>query len=217
MTSSSESFMTHLANVQAKKRKRSELTCHLTAIKEVAIHDVDPTQMESVLCVKHGFDVTAQLQLALKSVPPILSILDRKALLDVAFKGLGLQYSVEEQNMIVRGLVKENVTTHKEEFLFLCPVAKCVKCNTRLLCHNKPSEVTVYTLNGPTKALSICWRCEKCDVNYNYCRFGNTSDSYQFYEVERPYIQSTNCTLIDRQLCRFQIFLALVVPLHNVW
>jgi hypothetical protein len=54
-----------------------ELTNHINAIKEFC--DVDPIQMESVISVKHGIDVTSQLQQALTSVPHILSASDRKA------------------------------------------------------------------------------------------------------------------------------------------
>ncbi len=70
---------------------------------------VDPCQIKSVLCVKHGIHATAQLQLALKSVPPILSTSDRTKLLNVIFIGLGLKYSTEEQNLIVRGFAQGNI------------------------------------------------------------------------------------------------------------
>ena len=75
---------------------------------------VDPCQIESVLCVKQGLHVTAQLQLALKSVPPILSTSDRTKLLEVIFIGLGLNYSTEEQNLIVRGFAQGNITAPAE-------------------------------------------------------------------------------------------------------
>ena len=177
---SSESFLAHLAKVQTKMRKRLELTSQLTAIKEVYMQYVDPCQIESVLCVKHGLHVTAQLQLPLKSIPPILSTSDITKLLDIIFIGLGLNYSTEEQNLIVRRFAQGNITAPAEQFLFLSPpIENCIKCNTRLLCHNKPSEVTVYKLDGSMKALNICWRCETCNINYNYSRFGNTNNGYR--------------------------------------
>ena len=45
-----------------KPKKRLELSSQLAAIKEVSIQHVGPSQMESVLCVKHGALVVAQLQ-----------------------------------------------------------------------------------------------------------------------------------------------------------
>lgn len=142
MANTSESFLAHLANVQAKKRKRLELSSQLAAIKEVSIQHVDQQIIESVLCVKHGALVVAQLQQDLKNVPPILSAAERKKLLEVIFRGLGLDYCSEEQNLILRGLASENITARNDQFLFLSPPFQgCIKCNTSLQCHNKPSEV----------------------------------------------------------------------------
>ena len=150
-----------------------------------------------------------QLQQDLKNVPPILPAAERKKLLEVIFRGLGIDYCSEEQNLILRGFANENITARKDQLLFLSPpVQRCIKCNTSLQCHNKPSEVMVYKMDGAMKTLNMCWRCENCDLNYNYCRFGDKKDGYQFYDIERPYIQSTNCSFVDRQLCRYQIFLS---------
>ena len=156
MADASESFLAHRANVQAKKRKRLELSSQLAAIKEASIQHVGPSEMESVLCVKHGALVVAQLQQDLKNVPPILPAAERKKLLEVIFRGLGLDYCSEEQNLILRGLANENITARKDQFLFLSPpVQRCIKCNTSLQCHNKPSEVMVYKMDGPMKALLL--------------------------------------------------------------
>ena len=122
----SESFLAHRANVQAKKRKRLELPSQLAAIKEVSIQHVGASQMESVLCVKHGALVVAQLQQDLKNVPPILTAAERKKLLEVIFRGLGIDYCSEEQNLILRGLANENITARKDQFLFLSPQVKGV-------------------------------------------------------------------------------------------
>ncbi len=110
---SSESFLAHFAKVQTKKRKRLELTSQLTAIKEVSMQYVDPCQIESVLCVKHGIHLTAQLQLALKSVSPILSTSDRTKLLNVILIRLGLIYSTEELNLIVRRFAQGNIDSRR--------------------------------------------------------------------------------------------------------
>ena len=102
-----------------------------------------------------------QLQQDLKNVPPILPAAERKKLLEVIFRGLGIDYCSEEQNLILRGFANENITARKDQLLFLSPpVQRCIKCNTSLQRHNKPSEVMVYKMDGAMKTLNICWRCE---------------------------------------------------------
>ena len=51
--------------------------------------------------------------------------------------------------------------------LFLAPPASyCLRCNSPLSTHNKPSTVICYTLNGPLPAMKIILRCDKCGINY---------------------------------------------------
>jgi hypothetical protein len=215
MASTSDNFRAHMGSLRAKKRMKAQIEDNLTGIRAATICSVNQADIEAVLCVKHGLAPVAQLQSAVKRIPPIISASYKNMLLEVTFKVLGLEYSIEEQNVIAEALLLPrdhgNVNTVEENVFLSPPVEKCLKCNSHLSCHNKPSEVTVYKLSGPTKALNICWKCVKCNINYNYCRFGNSDDGYHFYEEERPYIQATHCTFLDRQLCRYQIFLGYVL------
>jgi hypothetical protein len=210
MESTADKFRSHLAGVKERKRKRNDIADNFEQLRKANILDADPAHVEACLCAKHGSVVVYRLRLLLSEIPAILK--DRKVFEEAAFKSLGLKYFSEEQSVIIKALKDPDagiIQSPPEKLVFLShPTDTCVKCNKNLACHNKPSEVSVYGLKECGKAFNVCWRCEDCDINYNYCRFGNKKEGYRYYEETRPYIQASNCSFVERQLCLYQISLA---------
>ena len=70
--------------------------------------------------------------------------------------------------------------------LLLSPTSKCLNCEGELSQHNKPCQVTVYSLEqGKAIGLKFSLRCEKCKVNYNYDRYQDMETRQELDVVRR--------------------------------
>lgn len=84
---------------------------------------------------------------------------------------------------------------------FLCPpVSTCIYCASSLKSHNEAVRVLVYTKDGPLIGLKTTLRCTQCAINYRYAQFGSDNDGYKFYSEERPLVEASRMTYIERSL-----------------
>lgn len=88
------------------------------------------------------------------------------------------------------------------------PVNSCIneKCRyygqTRSLCisHN-PTTVTVFKLTGAVAGTKVCYKCWKCETNYNYAMYGNkTKDGECFYDTARDLVEISDTVYCEKQL-----------------
>lgn len=93
-------------------------------------------------------------------------------------------------------------------FLLTPPTKMCLLCSCSLSQHNKSCNVTVHTARGKISGLKFSLRCMKCDLNYNYDRYGNTTKGWSLYEERRPLVEASDICFIDRKLLFFQCALA---------
>ena len=93
--------------------------------------------------------------------------------------------------------------------LLLTPPTKTfLLCSCSLSQHNRPCDVTVHTARGKITGQKFSLRCTKCDLNYNYDRYGNTTKGLSLYEERRPLVEASDVCFIDRKLVSFQCALA---------
>jgi hypothetical protein len=92
--------------------------------------------------------------------------------------------------------------------LLLSPTSNCLNCKGLLTQHNKPCEASVHSLRGKAVGLKFSLRCEKCKLNFNYDRYGNTTKGWKLYEEARPLVEATDVCFVDRRLMEFQLALA---------
>ncbi|XP_068759139.1 uncharacterized protein [Montipora capricornis] len=102
----------------------------------------------------------------------------------------------------------QNCSVGNFPVLLTPPTSTCFACSRMLLSHNKPCNVAVYTLCGKRTGLKFSLRCEHCQFNYNYDRYGNKSVGWCLYQNSRPLVEATDVCFVDRNLLEFQCALA---------
>lgn len=84
---------------------------------------------------------------------------------------------------------------------FLAPPSDtCCLCLQRLTLHNKPIPVTVFTLNGPEPGVKLSLRCRKCEIAYNYNKYGSSSKGFQYYENQRKLVEASDVVYLESTL-----------------
>ncbi len=94
---------------------------------------------------------------------------------------------------------------------FVPPTEVCLRCKNKLILHNKPCEITFYSLDGIQHGVKLCLQCKLCGLNYNYSTYGNNSEGNKFYEQNRPAIEASDSTFVARTLFEFYCSLAYVL------
>ena len=91
------------------------------------------------------------------------------------------------------------------------PTTKCfnVKCHGKSLSlYNTPTNVTIFTLNGPRPGSKVILKCSHCNTNYGYSKYGNKLTSGErFYENHRQFIEASDVVFVDQDL--HQLFTSL--------
>ena len=83
------------------------------------------------------------------------------------------------------------------------PTSVCYECGNALSKNNKPSRVTLYTLNGPLPMKKIELRCRHCNIYYGIVKFGNKTDGYHFYATLRSIAEASDVSYIERTVMSF--------------
>ena len=87
------------------------------------------------------------------------------------------------------------------------PMDRCYRCLCHLSVHNE-CDVTVYGLDGMRKGHKISTRCQSCRSVYQYSVFGNSSDGWRLYNVQREYVEASNVCFVGRSMFDLQRSLA---------
>lgn len=91
------------------------------------------------------------------------------------------------------------------------PVMYClnVSCEGRKLAtYHEPTNVTLFTIDGPRPASKITLKCPKCSTNYSYSKYGNKlSCGDRYYNQEREFVEASDVVYLDRKL--YQLFASL--------
>ena len=88
------------------------------------------------------------------------------------------------------------------------PTSQCQKC-LKSLVKNHSCTVLIYTLTGVRHAEKVTMRCMRCNIYYNYDKWGNKNDiGFSFYPSQRKFVEVNDATYFDRQLLEFQCSLA---------
>lgn len=78
----------------------------------------------------------------------------------------------------------------------------------QLSTYSAPTNVTVFTANGPRPATKLVLKCSKCNTNYGYSKYGNkliTGERY--YAESRQLVEASDVVFVDRSL--HQLFASL--------
>jgi len=81
------------------------------------------------------------------------------------------------------------------------PTTSCVCCHASLSLHNDPVSVRCFSLNGSQNGIKLTLRCKKCKLNYNYSQYGNVECGYHYYDKPRNYVEASDVTYLERELC----------------
>ena len=91
------------------------------------------------------------------------------------------------------------------------PVMYClnVSCERRKLAtYHEPTNVTLFTIDGPRPASKISLKCSKCCTNYSYSTYGNKLLSgVRYYDQEPDFVEASDVVYLDRNL--YQLFASL--------
>ena len=88
------------------------------------------------------------------------------------------------------------------------PTTVCFTCGWSLQLQSQPASVTVFEKDKPLPGIKFTLKCRNCNFHYGYSMYGNNDEGYRFYPKRRPYIESSNVTMVSRGLCLEHICLA---------
>ena len=80
------------------------------------------------------------------------------------------------------------------------PTVWCLRCRSPLCSNNPPTNVLLYSLDGPIPASKLVLRCTRCSLNYHPEWFGNPAEGYRYYDVMQPVVKCTQQAYMERQL-----------------
>ena len=124
---------------------------------------------------------------------------------------------IEHDAALVMARVKESslidAFVHHQTFalplnILAPPTSQCLKCSKSLV-KNHTCRVIIYTLTGVLHAEKLTTRCLRCNLYYNYDKWGNKHDiGFSWYPSPRKYVEVNDTTYFDRKLLEFQCSLA---------
>ena len=81
------------------------------------------------------------------------------------------------------------------------PTTACISCCAPLILHHDPVGVRCYGLRGSENGIKLTLRCKSCKLNYNYSQYGSVENGYRYYDNPREYIEASDVTYLERELC----------------
>ena len=95
--------------------------------------------------------------------------------------------------------------TEDESFNFVKmmapPVHHCLNCKQPLSLNNKPTKVTLFTLQGPIPSTKLRLRCSECAVQYGVCSFSDKSAEHLYPKSMRPpLVEASNVCYLEKGL-----------------
>ena len=66
----------------------------------------------------------------------------------------------------------------------------------------------MFCLQTVKTALKLSSHCHHCKLNFGYSAFGNVEEGFNFYDEERPYIETSDEVYLERSLCLLQVSLS---------
>ena len=73
-------------------------------------------------------------------------------------------------------------------------------CGRELQLHNEPIDVTFFSLKCSLLGKKISLRSSHCKTNYNYATYEKKESGYKFNEESRQAVESSDQTLVDRDV-----------------
>ena len=217
-----------LASQLSAKRKRDQLE---EAISTLAACDLrlvyqleDKRVLDVILGLKFDEDVIDAISYIAQQLPEQLPVNLREEIIGDVVTNLHLKVSLPDAIELhsiftaLRGLDNEGKERPLPQKMANCktplfcvlkpPCTTCLDCGGALCYYNTPSKVTVFTLDDIKPGLKITLKCNQCNISYGYARYGDSKKGYKFYGQQRQYIEASNVTYMQRQLCLSQVFLA---------
>ena len=109
--------------------------------------------------------------------------------------------SVQVGNPSPKVLWKATHDTGIAHLRFLAsPTVWCLRCQSPLCSNNPPTNVVLYSQDGPIPASKLDFRCTRCSLNYHPEWFGNYAEGYSYYNVMQPVVKCTQQAYMERQL-----------------
>ena len=109
--------------------------------------------------------------------------------------------SVQVGNPSPKVLWKATHDTGIAHLRFLAsPTVWCLRCQSPLCSNNPPTNVVLYSQDGPIPASKLDFRCTRCSLNYHPEWFGNYAEGYSYYNVMQPVVKCTQKAYMERQL-----------------
>ncbi|KAJ7365735.1 hypothetical protein OS493_002451 [Desmophyllum pertusum] len=207
-----------LSSISEKKRKRSDILEALEIMRNVSLSEI--SEMCSVLSKSDIIwllqgKASNALQLAeiVRAIPLGMPKVTKKTLLNFYVQQYAKVDEIDEEhfaNLLLfctDGQPAACCDSQKVEIL-APPISNCPKCQAVLTAQNKTCTVTVFCLQTVKTALKLSSRCQHCKLNFGYSTFGNVEEGFNFYDEERPYIETSDEVYLERSLCLLQVSLS---------
>lgn len=214
-----------------RKRKRDQIEDALHVLRSSTLQDLSSFEFSksddliAILCVKFGWKTVFVLGRLLTRLPQVIRAnIEQRILAGSYFPEIEKMVTLDELHAVNDVLSKcqefidfsyeksvvaisENAKIPLHRILFP-PTTVCMTCGWNLQIQSQPANVTIFEKDKPLPGIKFTLKCRNCNCHYGYSMYGNGDEGYRFYETRRPYIESSNVTLVSRGLCLEHICLA---------
>jgi len=192
---------TFLSRLTERKRKRSDILDGLERLKKVSL-----AELLDLCSVLSKDDILWLLQ---AKVPNALRLAEIVRALPSAMPKAAIDLETFVNVLLFCTADKQKSCNDVTEMEILAPpISNCLKCKSPFISQNKMCTVTVFSNQKVKSAMKLSCRCKDCKLNYGYSMFGNAEEGLHFYQVQRPYVETSDDVFLERSLRLFQASLA---------